>query len=376
MATTLLFSMLFAAIFWIAVLIPPVRPTATREKLDAKDSDRAADSGEITALIPARNEAGTIERTLSTLRQQGQDIEIIVIDDQSTDQTARIVANQPGAIRLIEGTPTPPGWLGKVWALEQGLAEVKTPLVLLLDADIELVPGIVAALQEKLDLEQLALVSVMARLRTSSAWERLLVPAYIYFFKLLYPFKLVNSRRTRVAAAAGGCMLMRKAVLSQIGGFAALRGAIIDDCALAGLVKRAGYPIWLGLTNSVRSIRAYETLADFWNLVTRSAFAELRFSVSRLLICTAAMLILFCVPVVSPFVVHGTAGYASVVATIAMLISYLPILRFYSLNPARVLTLPLVAIGYLAMTWNSALRYWFGKPTIWKDRAYRNIREH
>ena len=376
MATTLLFSMLFAAIFWIAVLIPPVRPTATREKLDAKDSDRAADSGEITALIPARNEAGTIERTLSTLRQQGQDIEIIVIDDQSTDQTARIVANQPGAIRLIEGTPTPPGWLGKVWALEQGLAEVKTPLVLLLDADIELVPGIVAALQEKLDLEQLALVSVMARLRTSSAWERLLVPAYIYFFKLLYPFKLVNSRRTHVAAAAGGCMLMRKAVLSQIGGFAALRGAIIDDCALAGLVKRAGYPIWLGLTNSVRSIRAYETLADFWNLVTRSAFAGLRFSVSRLLICTAAMLILFCVPVVAPFVVHGTAGYAGVVATIAMLISYLPVLRFYSLNPARVLTLPLVAIGYLAMTWNSALRYWFGKPTIWKDRAYRNIREY
>jgi hopene-associated glycosyltransferase HpnB len=376
MATTLLFSMLFAAIFWIAVLIPPVRPTATREKLDAKDSDRAADSGEITALIPARNEAGTIERTLSTLRQQGQDIEIIVIDDQSTDQTARIVTNQPGAIQLIEGTPTPPGWLGKVWALEQGLAEVKTPLVLLLDADIELVPGIVAALQEKLDLEQLALVSVMARLRTSSAWERLLVPAYIYFFKLLYPFNLVNSRRTRVAAAAGGCMLMRKAVLSQIGGFAALRGAIIDDCALAGLVKRAGYPIWLGLTNSVRSIRAYETLADFWNLVTRSAFAELRFSVSRLLICTAAMLILFCVPVVAPFVVHGTAGYAGVVATIAMLISYLPVLRFYSLNPARVLTLPLVAIGYLAMTWNSALRYWFGKPTIWTDRAYQNIREY
>ena len=376
MATTLLFSMLFAAIFWIAVLIPPVRPTATREKLDATDSGRTADSREITALIPARNEAATIERTLSTLRQQGPDIGIIVIDDQSTDQTARIVANQPGAIRLIEGTPTPPGWLGKVWALEQGLAEVKTPLVLLLDADIELVPGIVAALQEKLDLEQLALVSVMARLRTSSAWERLLVPAYIYFFKLLYPFKLVNSRRTHVAAAAGGCMLMRKAVLSQIGGFAALRGAIIDDCALAGLVKRAGYPIWLGLTNSVRSIRAYETLADFWNLVTRSAFAELRFSVSRLLICTAAMLILFCVPVVAPFVVHGTAGYAGVVATIAMLISYLPVLRFYSLNPARALTLPLVAIGYLAMTWNSALRYWFGKPTIWKDRAYRNIREY
>ncbi|MDH3512290.1 MAG: glycosyltransferase [Gammaproteobacteria bacterium] len=376
MAITLLILVILAAIFWIAIIILPIRPTATEQRLDVNAACSAGDLNAVTALIPARNEARTIALTLSSLRRQCAALKIIVVDDQSTDQTARIVTNQPGAIRLIEGTPTPAGWLGKVWALEQGLAEVNTPLVLLLDADIEMSPNFVVCLQEKLEREQLALVSVMARLRTASAWERLLVPAYIFFFKLLYPFALVNSRRTGVAAAAGGCMLMRTAVLNDIGGFAALRGAIIDDCALAGLIKRAGYPIWLGLTNSVRSMRAYETLDDFWNLVARSAFAELKFSVSRLLLCSAAMLILFCAPVVTPFAADGAAVYISIVAALAMLISYLPVLRFYSLHPSRALTLPVVAIGYLAMTWSAALRYWFGKPTIWKDRAYRNIGEY
>jgi hopene-associated glycosyltransferase HpnB len=374
MTTALAFLAFFAAIFWTAVVMLPIRPAATRERLDAAETPPVtADFSAITVLIPARNEAGTIARTLSTMRQQSAGLAVVVIDDQSTDKTAQIVTSQPGDIRLVAGTPTPPGWLGKVWALEQGLPAIKTPLVLLLDADIELAPGFVASLQEKLELEQLALVSVMARLRTSSAWERLLVPAYVYFFKLLYPFALVNSQHSRVAAAAGGCMLARKAALAQIGGFTALRGSIIDDCALAGLIKRAGHPIWLGLTNSVRSIRPYETLTDFWNLVARSAFAELRFSIGRLLVCTAGMLILFCVPPIAPFVVRGTSRYAAIVAGVAMLVSYLPVLRFHALNPARVLTLPLVAIGYLAMTWNSALRYWFGKPTLWKDRAYRKI---
>ena len=377
MTTALVFLAFFAAIFWTAVVVLPIRPAATGEKLDVTQTPPVtADFSAITVLIPARNEAGTIARTLSTVRQQSAELAVVVIDDQSTDQTAQIVANEPGAIRLVGGTPTPSGWLGKVWALEQGLAAVKTPLILLLDADIELAPGFVASLQEKLQLEQLALVSVMARLRTSSVWERLLVPAYIYFFKLLYPFALVNSQHSRVAAAAGGCILLRKTALTQIGGFTALRGSIIDDCALAGLIKRAGNPIWLGLTNSVISIRPYQTLSDFWNLVARSAFAELKFSIGRLVACTAGVLILFCVPIIAPFVVRGTARYVAIVAAVAMLVSYLPVLRFYSLNPARVLTLPLVAIGYLAMTWNSALRYWFGKPTLWKDRAYRKIGDY
>lgn len=376
MAMTLLFLVSIAAIFWIAVVILPIRPGSTDERLDIDNARAGSDLRAVTALIPARNEARTIERTLSSLRRQGAALNIIVVDDQSTDQTARLVATQPGPVRLLYGTPTPPGWLGKVWALEQGLAAVHTPLVLLLDADIELSAGLVASLQEKLEREQLALVSLMARLRTSSAWERLLVPAYIYFFKLLYPFALVNSRRTGLAAAAGGCMLMRKEVLSEVGAFAAMRGAIIDDCALAGLIKRAGYPIWLGLTNSARSMRPYATLADFWHLVARSAFAELKFSVPRLLICSAAMLILFGVPISAPFAGGGTAGSIGIVAILAMLLSYLPVLRFYSLHPVRALTLPLVAMGYLAMTWHSALRHWLGKPTIWKERVYRNIGEY
>lgn len=376
MATALALSILVAAIFWLAVIAPPIRPTSTREKLDAADSEPSTASVSVTALIPARNEATTISRTLTSLCQQGGELAIIVIDDQSTDATAEIVANHPGRIRLINGTPTPAGWLGKVWALEQGLAAVETPLVLMLDADIELSPGLLGTLQEKLEREQLGLISLMARLRIASAWERLLVPAYIYFFKLLYPFKLVNARTTSVAAAAGGCILIRKAVLSQIGGFGAIRGAIIDDCALAGLVKRAGHPIWLGLTHSASSMRAYDGLTDLWHLVARSAFAELRFSVTRLLICTTAMILLFCMPIVGAIVSTGSAFYASILALVFMLTSYLPVLRFYSLNPARCLTLPLVAIGYLAMTWGSALRYLSGKPTIWKNRAYRDIGEY
>ena len=171
-------------------------------------------------------------------------------------------------------------------------------------------------------------------------------------------------------------MLVRKDVLSQIGGFTALRGAIIDDCALARLIKHAGHRIWLGLTNSAWSIRPYETLADFCNLVARSAFAELKFSIFRLLVCTAAMLALFGAPFIAPFIAGGTATGVAIVAILAMLTSYLPILHFYALNPGRALTLPFVAMGYLAMTWNSALRYWFGKPTIWKNREYRNIGDY
>jgi hopene-associated glycosyltransferase HpnB len=366
---TLSLLMLLSASCWAAVLVAPIRPSGTRERLDAGARESAADLTRITALVPARNEAATIEKTLESLRHQGGELNVIVIDDQSTDATARIVERCPQPIRLIQGKPTPPGWLGKVWALEQGLNQVETPLVL-----IELSPRILAALQEKLDTGDLGLISLMARLRTASAWERLLVPAYIYFFKLLYPFSLVNSPRSGIAAAAGGCVLARRSALQQIGGFERIRGAVIDDCALAAAIKRAGYPIWLGLTNSVRSLRAYDGLADLWGLVARSAFAELRFSVLRLLICTAAMLTLFGLPVCTPFLVEGSAGYFGLLALVLMLASYLPVLRFYSLSPARAVTLPLVAAAYLAMTWHSALRCWCGRPTIWKNRSYVNLR--
>jgi hopene-associated glycosyltransferase HpnB len=376
MATVLSLLTLATALFWFAVTVAPARPASTRERLDAGAAEAASGLSRVTALVPARNEELTIGKTLSSLRRQAPELEIIVVDDQSNDDTANIVMSHPERARLIAGTATPPDWLGKVWALEQGLEQVKTPLVLLVDADIELAPGILPTLLAKLEDEELGLVSLMARLRTASAWERLLVPAYIYFFKLLYPFNLVNAPDTKFAAAAGGCILVRKTALHRIGGFAAIRGAIIDDCALATAIKRAGYPIWLGLTDSVRSIRAYDRLADLWHLVARSAFAELRFSVPRLLLCTLAMLILFWVPVATVILNIGGTRYIGIAALLLMIGSYVPILRFYQLNSVRALTLPLVAVAYLAMTWTSALRYLLGQPTIWKTRKYRNIGEY
>lgn len=365
---------MLAAIAWLTAITVPIRPAGTRENLDPTSPEPQDLSG-VTALIPARNEAGTIAQTLDGLSCQGTGLTVIVVDDQSTDDTGAIVStwSKTGRFKhlhLIKGATPPEDWVGKVWAQAQGLAQVKTSLVLLIDADIELAPGMLGRLHSQLTRLDLGMVSVMARLRTDSFWERLLAPAYVYFFKLLYPFALVNSPDNRVAAAAGGCVLVRREALEVIGGFAALKDAIIDDCTLARLIKRAGYPIWIGLTTGATSLRPYESLADIWNLVARSAFAELQFSLIRLLTCTAAMILLFFIPIFGPIAFSGPAAWMATIALIAMLVSYYPILRFYRLNPLWALALPAVAGGYLAMTWHSAIRYWRGTRTVWKGRTY------
>lgn len=374
MEIPLLISAMLAAIAWLTAIAIPIRPAGTREILNTTSAE-PADLSDVTALIPARNEATTIARTLEALSRQGTGLTVIVVNDQSTDETGAIVSNWPNTnrfkrLQLIEGSALPENWVGKVWAQAQGLAQIRTPLVLLIDADIELAPGMLGRLQAQLTSMKLGLVSVMARLRTDSFWERLLAPAYVYFFKLLYPFALVNSPDSRIAAAAGGCVLARREALESIGGFAALKDAIIDDCTLAKLIKRAGYPIWIGLTNGVTSLRRYESLADIWNLVVRSAFAELQFSFVRLLICTAAMILLFFMPIIGPIALSGPTAWLASIALVAMLASYCPILKYYGLNPLRALTLPVVAAGYLAMTWHSAIRYWRGTRTVWKGRQY------
>jgi hopene-associated glycosyltransferase HpnB len=257
-----------------------------------------------------------------------------------------------------------------VWALEQASRHVVTPYLLLLDADIALKPGVLTSLRRKLIDDGLALASLMAELRTETFWERLLAPAYVYFFRLLYPFSLVRAPRSRIAAAAGGCVLLKYEALQRIGGFAAIRAAIIDDCSLARAIKGAGYPIWLGLTRDVLSLRPYEHLSDFWSLVSRSAFAELDFSLARLLACTVGMLALFAGPIALAAELPHRIGVVGIAGLIAMLASYVPILRYYGLSTLRCATLPLVAAGYLLMTWHSALRYWQGTRTVWKGRAY------
>jgi hopene-associated glycosyltransferase HpnB len=227
---------------WLALLALPWRPWLIRETLDAEQPRQDSDLSDVTALIPARDEADTLPLTIRALARQGDGLQIVVVDDQSQDGTAELVSDVgPTRTRVVPGTPLPAGWKGKLWALEQERRQGETRLILLLDADIELRPGIMAALRAKLQRDKLQFVSLMALLRTESFWEKLLMPAFVYFFKLLYPFRLANDPGcTRMAAAAGGCILLEASVLEQIGGFASLRGALIDDCALAARVKERG----------------------------------------------------------------------------------------------------------------------------------------
>ena len=264
----------------------------------------------------------------------------------------------------------PDGWVGKMWALEQGWRHVRTPLTLLLDADIDLQPGILAALLAQRGVDDRQLLSLMAVLEMQSAWDKLLVPAFVYFFKLLYPFRVSNSPSRLVAAAAGGCVLVETAALERIGGFSALRGELIDDCALARRVKATGGRTWIGMTHSVISRRRLGTLRASWRMVERSAFAQLRFSTPLLACCVALLVVAFWAAPIGLLVGTAPARWAALVAVGAMIASYLPVLRFYGRSPAWALALPLTGTLYLLMTLSSAMRAWRGVHANWKGRSY------
>jgi len=359
------------AFIWLAILLLPWRPWSTREYLDSSEGSPDADLSDITVLIPARNEAEGISTTLSSLKTQGQALAIIVVDDRSTDGTVT-VAQAIGIkdLRIISGDPPPADWTGKLWALDQGFRYVNTPLVLLIDADIELRPGVVQGLRRKLKEDHLHFVSLMAQMRMVTFWERLLMPAFVYFFKILYPFRLSNSSYSGVAAAAGGCILLETRLINEIGGFKAIGNALIDDCALAKRVKSLGYRIWIGLTHSVHSLRSYEDLSGIWNMVARTAFFQLRYSAVLLVGTTAMMLTVFWLPVAGLFFPAASAKIISACGLAALMVSYLPTLKFYEKSIGWALALPLVATLYLAMTWSSAIRFWVGTGSQWKGRFY------
>lgn len=359
------------AFIWLAILLLPWRPWDTREFMDSAAASPEADLSDITALIPARNEAERIGRTLASLQAQGRDLAMVLVDDRSTDGTvaaAQALAGQN--LRILSGEPLPVDWSGKLWALEQGFRQVNTPLTLLIDADIELQPGIAVLLRRKLKEDALHLVSLMAQMRLASFWERLLVPAFVYFFKMLYPFRLSNSSFPGVAAAAGGCILLETRLIKEIGGFEAIRNELIDDCALAKRVKSRGYRTWIGLTHSVQSLRCYDHLADIWNMVARTAFCQLHYSAMLLAGTTAVMLTVFWLPVAGLFFPAVSAKVISTGALAAMILSYLPILQFYRQSRVWALALPVIATLYLAMTWSSAIRHWAGAGSLWKGRFY------
>ncbi len=362
-----------AAVIWVGILLVPWRPWSTRERLDpgAVDRPREGELAEVTVLIPARDEVAVIPRTLDALRRQGPGLRVVVIDDQSTDGTTDAARRAGGPDCLVvAGTPVPEGWVGKLWALEQGRGHVRTPLTLLVDADIELRPGMVSALLAQRRVGGQQLLSLMAVLAMDTVWERLLVPAFVYFFKLLYPFRLSNSSTRLVAAAAGGCVLIETAMLEQIGGFGSLRNALIDDCTLARRVKQAGGRTWIGLTHSAISLRPMGSLGAIWRMVARSAFAQLGYSVPVLLACVALLAIAFWVPVAGVIGGAPTVRWLSIIALGAMVLTYVPTLRFYRRSPLWAVALPVTGTLYLLMTVSSAVREWRGVGAVWKGRAY------
>jgi hopene-associated glycosyltransferase HpnB len=361
----------FALMAWLAVLLAPFQAYRTRERLEPDHGPR--DLSDVTVLIPARNEAAVIDRTLSALLDQGPGLDVVVIDDQSEDDTAGRALRFGPTVTVMAGEALPEGWAGKLWALEQGLGRVTRRRVLLLDADIELAPGMIAALLRKADTAGATLVSVMAKLRAHNPWERLLVPPFVFFFKLLYPFALVNRRASRVAAAAGGCMLVETAALRDLGGFGPMRGALIDDCTLARLLKHRGHGVWLGLSASASSLRGYDCLADFWRMVARSAFTQLRYSFWLLLATIAVMLALFAAPVAALGTAPSFTAALGLAALAAMAAAYAPMTRFYGLPLWWTLTLPVAALMFAGMTISSAISYWRGTRATWKNRSYEVV---
>ena len=362
------------ALLWVAVILVPWRPWSTRERLEAGDEPDETDLSDLTVLIPARNEAPVIERTLIALRCQGRGLRVVLVDDQSSDGTAILARSAwPTRLTIVQGQTLPSGWTGKLWALEQGWAVVDSDLVLLLDADIGLEPRTVGALKRKLIAEEFALVSIMAQLRMDSLWEKMLVPAFVYFFKLLYPFGLGNNPQSRLGVAAGGCILIRSNSLKMIGAFHSLRNAIIDDCSLADSVKKSGGRTWIGLSHSVRSHRAYVRLASFWVMVERTAFTQLRYSIWLLFATTFLMVLAFWLPLAGVLSPRVTVRSIALGGIFAMTLSYAPTLRYYRRSVLWAALLPVVSSLYLLMTWSSALRYWRGKRSEWKGRVYARV---
>lgn len=360
-----------SAAIWGVILILPWFPWRNREVLQFPPTGAGTDLSDVTVVIPARDEVEVIGRTLAALKAQGAGLRVVLVDDGSADGTGEVARRVQGLnLTVLRNESLPPGWSGKLWALEQGVARVGTAYTVLLDADIVLRPGLLGALRDKMRNESIQFASLMASLRMTNFWEKLLMPAFVYFFKMLYPFALANSPDRRFAAAAGGCIMLETALLSRIGGFSAIHGALIDDCTLAKTVKATGARTWVGLCRSVVSLRPYDTLADVWDMIARTAFTQLRYSAWLLTACTVLMLVLFWLPVVGLFAPDSAISLASACAAVLMVATYLPSLRFYDRGAGWALLMPVTAALYLAMTWSSALRYWHGECSRWKGRVY------
>jgi hopene-associated glycosyltransferase HpnB len=339
----------------------------------------------VTAVIPARDEAESVGETVGSLLRQDYPgaLSIVLVDDQSTDGTAEVArqaaqsARATDRLTVLGGSSLPDGWTGKLWAMKQGIdhAAAGEPTYLLLtDADISYARDALSRLVAKAQGGGFVLTSWMVKLRCESLAERALIPAFIFFFQMLYPFAWVNRRDNATAAAAGGCMLARADALAAAGGIESIRGALIDDCALARRMLIQG-PIWLGLTERAHSTRPYPGWQDIRRMVARSAYAQLRYSPALLAGTVAGMAVIYLAPVWLALFGHGFAQTAGWLAWAAMAIVFQPTLRFYRLSPLWGPLLPAIALAYMAFTLDSAYQNARGRGGLWKGRAQAKATE-
>ena len=348
-----------------------------RERDDGVPPRPAAWPG-VVAVVPARNEADGIAASIgSLLAQDYPALSIVLVDDDSSDGTAdaarRAAANIGGTERLtiVTGQPLPAGWTGKLWAEKQGIAaaETRVPKYLFLtDADIVHAPDTASWLVAHAEAHGLVLTSLTAKWRCDNLAERVHIPAFIFFFQMLYPFRWVNRPDHRMAGAAGGCMLVRADALRAAGGIDVIRDALIDDCALAAALKAQG-PIWLGLTDRSQSIRPYPGWGDIRRMVSRSAYAQLRYSPLLLAGTVLAMALTYLVPPAMALFAGGWAQVLGIAAWLLMAVSFQPTLRYYRASPLWGLVLPAITVLYMLYTLDSAYQYAAGKGGVWKGRV-------
>ncbi len=346
-------------------------------------SEKAEFPGTAVAIVPARNEAELIGPVVASLLNQSVAMPVILVDDESTDGTADVArhaaekAGKAEALLVIPGKPLPPGWTGKVWSMHQGIEHARARLwnpewLLLVDADVAHGPETVANLGHIASGDDshgpYDLVSYMVKLHCESLPERLLIPAFVYFFFMLYPPAWIRNAGRSTAGAAGGCMLVRAETLERAGGLESIRGAVIDDCSLARLLKQHGGRLWLGLTDQSQSLRRYETFSHIEHMISRTAFNQLNHSSLLLLGTVAGMVITYLVPPLLLFTRSRLTILMGAAAWAAMTITYSSMVRYYRLNIAWTLTLPLAALFYLGATIHSAVKYWTGRGGNWKGR--------
>jgi len=363
---------------WIYLLM--ARGYFWRVSEDKLEPRRLENWPRVVVIVPARNEAATISQTISSLAKQdypGQ-FSIIVVDDHSDDATAALARKAAEECRAAQRIAIhsagnlPPGWTGKLWALNEGvqLAASQSPEFLwFTDADIEHAPDTLRRLVFRVERDSLDLASLMVLLQAKTFPERLLIPPFLYFFLMLYPPRWIADPKARTAGAAGGCILLRRSAIERIGGIASIRGEVIDDCALARAVKRSGGKIWMGLTRVSVSLRSYRTFLEIRDMIARTAFAQLRFSFVLLVVTLIGLFVTFWLAWILFFTGDDPAWIMASTAVSLMTTTFLLTVRVYGLWPAWAFTLPVAALFYGYATCVSAVRYWLGRGGQWKGRA-------